>query len=242
MTPDENWSQGRTFFGGLLGAMAVESCYLQMPDLPDLRSAQFSLIAPSTGTLEARPTVLRTGRSTVFMGVDILSDGTVAMRAILTFGDARPSKHALNDLVIEHTTSPAGGVQLFQPPGAPKNTMNFEGRLVGGQAPFSSASTAELEMWLRHRDTRPTRHDVSMVALADASPPAVFSLFSAPAPISTVTWSIDFCGVRPDPLSWFFACTSSDYVDCGYSHQLTRMWDEAGQPVLVSRQMVALFD
>jgi hypothetical protein len=240
--PAESWYQGRTLFGGLVGAFAVEAAQRSVRDLPPLLSAQFTLIGPASGKLEVRPQVLRTGRSTTFVGIDVISGTNVAMRAVLTFGRARPSRHALNLFDVRHTTGPADGVPLFEAPGAPRNTVNFEGRLVGGCAPFSGGREAVLEMWLRHRDVKPVSPAVSLIALADATPPAVFSLFSAPAPISTATWSVDFCATEFDPIGWFYARTSSGFVQDGYSLQTTVMSNPEGHPVLVSHQLVALYD
>jgi len=240
--PDENWGQGRTVFGGLVAAFAVEAARRAFPDLPSLRSAQFTLAGPAQGVLHVRPELIRSGKSTTFIGVDVRANGGIVMRAVLTFGQARPSRHALNLLRAEPFQGPEGGFSLFDSPGAPRNTVNFEGRLVGGHAPFSGAAVPALEMWLRHRETGAVSADVALTALADASPPAVFPLFSAPAPISTVTWTVDFCGADVSPSGWFFARTTSGFVQDGFSFQTTEMYDAAGRPVLVGRQLVALYD
>jgi hypothetical protein len=58
----EDWQQGRTTYGGLAAAICVESARRHFPGLPPLRSAQFSFIGPATGTLTARPQMLRKGK------------------------------------------------------------------------------------------------------------------------------------------------------------------------------------
>lgn len=240
--PDENWGQGRTVFGGLVAALAVEAARRAFPDLPPLRSAQFTLAGPAQGVLHIRSELIRSGKSTTFMGVDVRAGDGIVLRAVLTFGQARPSRHAVNLLRTQPFQGADGGISLFDSPGAPRNTVNFEGRLVGGHIPFSGAAVPALEMWLRHRDTVPVSPEVALTALADASPPAVFPLFSAPAPISTVTWTIDYCGEGVAPLGWFYARTTSAFVQDGFSFQTTEMADAEGRPVLVGRQLVALYD
>ena len=70
VTVNDDWLQGRTIYGGLAGAFCLEATLRQLADLPPLRSAQFAFIGPATGGLRVTPTVLRRGKSTVFVAVD----------------------------------------------------------------------------------------------------------------------------------------------------------------------------
>jgi acyl-CoA thioesterase len=242
VAPDENWIQGRTLYGGLLAALAVEAARRIKPDLPPLRSAQFTFAGPSRGEISLLPTLLRSGRSATFVGVDVESDGALALRATLTFGSARQSRHSFANLPPPQVPPSEAGASVFDMPGAPRSTSNFEGRLVGGSVPFSGAPRPELVLWLRHRGKVSAGSEAALVALADASPPAVFPIFDTPAPISTVTWSMDFAGTADGADGWFLARTDSSHVDSGYSLQTTTMWTIDGRPALVSRQLVALYD
>jgi acyl-CoA thioesterase len=242
VAPDENWIQGRTLYGGLLAALTVEAARRFQPELPPLRSAQFTFSGPSRGEIAIVPALLRSGRSATFVGVDVESDGALALRAILTFGSARQSRHRFVDMPPPGVPPAEAGASVFDMPGAPRSTSNFEGRLVGGEVPFSAAARPELALWLRHRGEVGATSEPALVALADASPPAVFPIFAAPAPISTVTWSMELAGPVDGADGWFLASTESAYVEDGYSLQTTTMWRPDGSPALVSRQLVALFD
>jgi acyl-CoA thioesterase len=240
--PDENWIQGRTTYGGLLAGLAVEAARRLKPELPPLRSAQLTFIAPSCGEIALAPALLRSGRSAAFVGVDVESEGALAVRAMLTFGGARQSRHRLEDMPQPAVPGPDGRPSMFDMPGAPRSSSNFDGRLVGGAAPFSSAERPELVLWLRHRGEVRASGEAALVALADASPPAVFPIFAAPAPISTVTWSMDFADPGAAADGWFLARTNSSHVEDGYSLQTTTMWTVCGSLALISRQLVALYD
>jgi len=126
-------------------------------------------------------------------------------------------------------------------PGAPRSTSNFEGRLVGGGMPFSGSERPEMLLWLRHR-SEVIPGEPALIALADAAPPAVFPMFAAPAPISTVTWSLEFSGEPFEPRGWHLAKTHGDLVGDGYSLQSTVLWNSSGRTMLAARQLVTLYD
>ncbi|TPE63931.1 thioesterase family protein [Sandaracinobacter neustonicus] len=240
-TADENWLQGRTIYGGLIGALSVAAARAELPGLPPLRSAQFVFVGPAAGPVSLHPQLLRQGRSASFVSVDVMADGALSARALLTFAAPRQSRHSFQDLPAPTAPPPDKGFALFDAPGAPRSTSNFDGRFVGGGIPFSGAARPELLLWLRHKNAAP--HDeAALVALADASPPAVFPIFAQPAPISTVNWSIDLFAEPPPPTDWLLTQTSSTHVQDGTSVQLTRMWTADGAPILEARQLVALYD
>ncbi len=94
VTATEDWLQGRTIYGGLTAAFCLESVAQHFDELPPLRSAQFSFVGPASGTVMIRPTILRRGKSTVFVGVDLFGEAGLATRATLCYGMARPSSVA----------------------------------------------------------------------------------------------------------------------------------------------------
>ena len=238
---NESWLQGRTLFGGLVGAFAVSAARAELPGLPPLRSAQIAFIGPAVGALSVRPVLLRQGRSASFVSVDVLADSALCTRALLTFADQRPSRYSFADMPAPNAPPPEAGFPLFEAPGAPRSTSNFDGRFVGGGIPFSGAGRPELLLWLRHKAAAP-HGEAALIALADASPPAVFPIFAQPAPISTVNWTVDLLGPVPHPSDWLLTQTLSPFVASGLSVQTTRIWTVDGAPVLEARQLVALYD
>lgn len=239
----DDWTQGRTAYGGLSGALCVEGAQRALADLPPLRSAQFAFVGPATGQLRIRPTLLRRGKSTAFVGVDLEGEAGLATRALLCFGAARASRLTHPAPHAAKVPPPQACEDFFRhaPPGL-GFAQHFDGRLAQGPLPFSRAGAPDMMLWLRHRDDSLRPSAVALLALADAPPPASLVLFDKPAPISTMTWSID---ILTEDLTtddgWWLVRTSADHVANGYSGQTMAVWNASGAPVAAARQNVAVF-
>ena len=238
----DDWLQGRTVYGGLAAALCLEAAHREFPDLPPLRSAQFSFIGPATGTLQMRPALLRQGKSTAFIGVDLTGDAGLASRATLCFGAARTSAYRHDAITTPDVPPPEQSPTFFRNVPGLNFVQHFDGRLAAGHFPFSRAGEPAMTLWIRHRDTAQKPSIVSLLALADAPPPPAIVMFKTFAPISTMTWSID---VLTDAITtddgWWLVRTSADTVADGYSSQAMTVWNAAGRPVMTSRQSVAVF-
>ncbi len=240
--PDDSWRQGRTLFGGMSAALCYAACERAVPDLPPLRSAQIAYIGPSLGETSLHPTILRRGKSVTFMGCDMLSEGNVATRALFVFGGDR-------DVAFADTAPPPPVVlppdqcQSLWPQGkGPAFAQHVEQRLAGKLRPMSGADTGDLLIWARLRDSQPPPGLVSLVALGDAVPPAPFTRATGPAMISTMTWQFEVADPQAfDPNQWHLIRATDDAIGNGYAGQSMAMWDEAGKPVLLARQSVAIF-
>ncbi|MGB3864448.1 MAG: thioesterase family protein, partial [Xanthobacteraceae bacterium] len=80
------------------------------------------------------------------------------------------------------------------------------------------------------------------LALADGPPPAIITALTGPGVISTMTWSIDLLTDAPGTTDgWWLVRTAADAAADGYSSQVMTVWNAAGQPVMASRQNVAVF-
>jgi len=239
----DDWLQGRTVYGGLAAALCLEAAQRQFPDLPPLRSAQFSFIGPADGQLTIAPILLRKGKSTVFAGVELHGDSGLATRATLCFGAARPSTVSLAASDAMPTKSPENCPSFFDnaPPGL-RFLQHIEGRHAGGALPFSGAAEPMMILWLRHRDSALKPSMVSLLALADAPPPAIVATLTKPGIISTMTWSIDLLSDSIDTDGgWWLIRTASDAAADGYTSQIMTVWNARGRPVMASRQSVAVF-
>jgi acyl-CoA thioesterase len=242
-TVPPDWCQGRTAYGGLSAALAVQAAQSGSGlALPPLRSAHFSFIGPATGDLGFRTQVLRQGKSAVSVSVDVLAGEQVATRAALVFAHPRASRVA-HDFSSRPQAAGPDDCRPFGPEAkqvAPVFAQNFEMRPAGGARPISNAAHPELLWWVRHVDARGIDPAVALVALADAMPPAAITCFVEPAPISTMTWSIDL----PVPATageWYLMRSFSRQAGDGYSFQEMEVWDEHGRSVMWGRQTVAIF-
>ncbi len=237
----QNWQQGRTTYGGLTAALCVEAALRSVAGLPPLRSAQFAFVGPAAGAVRMTSTVLRQGKSTVFIAADLFGAHGLATHATLCFGAERAS--ALSYL---HVPMPAVPAPELCPPlsghTAPDFALQFDYRQAGGAGPTSGAATPALLNWLRHRDENAGLGATSVIALADALPPAAMTMFTQPAPISTMTWSMDiFSTAQASASPWCLIESRADTVGHGYSSQDMTVWNEAGELLMLSRQNVAVF-
>lgn len=239
--PSEDWRQGRTLFGGLSACLAVASAKRAFPDLPPLRSAQLTFIAPVTGGLVIQPRILRAGKSATFVAADGTTETGTALQVTLIFGDARRSSHSYRALPMPPVEPPNALPDLLSESFAPRFTVHFEARIAGGAPPISGAAKPEYLAWLRHRDQSAPDDITSLMALADALPPAALAMFATFAPISTITWFVDILSDRIFGAGWHLMHVEAEIVAEGYSSQRMVLWDATGAPVLIARQNIAIF-
>ena len=238
----DDWKQGRTTYGGLSAALCVEAAQRAFPDAPPLRSGQFAFVGPASGELAIQVKVLRQGKSTLFVAVDLIGEAGVATHGVLTFGAARASVVAYGEVPCPAVARPED-CELFFPAnrqGAPHFSSQFEVRKAGGTRPLAGGEPEYL-LWIRHAD-RAAASLSALIALADMPPPPAMALFPQPGPISTMTWSLDVVGLPEiDDDGWRLMRTRAETISEGYSTQEMHLWDAKGRPLVLARQNVAVF-
>lgn len=238
----ESWMQGRTLYGGLSAAIALTTAQRQHDPLPPLRSAQISFVGPCAGSLTVQTEVLRQGRSVTFINADVHGEKGLATRAVFGFGTARES---MFDQVFMSPPPDLPGPDEAKPffPGerGPAFTANYESRLARGGHPVSSSNEHNHFLWVRHRD-QTAEGMTALLALADMPPPAMLPMFPQMAPISSMTWMLNFLADTPrTDDGWWLLQSRAEHARDGYSSQDMLVWNRAGQPVIAGRQSVALF-
>jgi acyl-CoA thioesterase len=240
----EDWLQGRTSFGGLTAALCLAATERAVPDLPPLRSAQFTFVGPAAGIIEITPRLLRRGKSSVFVAVELRAAGSLATHATFSFGAARESQYSYRSRAMPKAPLP-GTTEAFAPSGRPKFTQHFEGYVAGGQKLVSRAETPEIMLWLRHRDPDGMQSLSGLIALGDMPPIAAYPMLSAPVPVSTVTWSVEIidaaAALRAPSDAWYLVRSVGEDVREGYSVQDMGLWAQDGTLIMLARQTVALF-
>ena len=238
VTPD--WQQGRTTYGGLSAALCLEAALKAVPDAPPLRSGQFAFVGPAAGELSIETKVLRRGKSTLFMTVDLVGEQGPATHGVLTFGAARESAVGYSQVPFPEVARAEDCEPFFPQGGGPGFVGQFEVRIAGGARPLSG-QPPEYLLWIRHRDPA-ARSLAALVALADTPPPPAMTLFPKFAPISTMTWSVDVVGLpAQDDDGWRLLRSRAETITDGYSTQEMFLWDAGGRPLILARQNVAVF-
>ncbi|WP_081076267.1 thioesterase family protein [Burkholderia cepacia] len=241
-TPPASWYQGRTVYGGLLAALALQTALLDsQQDSASLQSAHVSFIAPATKKLLFEPELLRQGRSVSSLSVDCLSDGELAARVALVFTRSRTSEIEHNFLPCPLIKGPMSyhTLNAVDKYAAPDYSHNFEMRPAGSTLPFTGSINPELLFWMRHQDAREVDPTVALIALADGLPPAVTTSLIETAKYRSIAWTLDL--MQPPPVGhWFLMRSFSRQAHNGYSVQDMEIWDESGRLALCGRQTIAI--
>jgi acyl-CoA thioesterase len=231
-----DWMQGRTAYGGLSTALALDAALQVEPDLPPLRSAQISFIGPLAGDVTVTATRLRRGRNAAFVQADVASAAGLGLRATFVFMAAIGSAIAHDAAPRAPRTPPPGDAALYVGP-AEFFTGNFE--FFDDK---SALGPAEWLRWARLRGPDGLDPLVGLMAIADALPPAAFRLSERPVPLSSLTWIANILTPQPSTDDgWWLLHASADRAVDGYSSQRMTIWNAAGEPVVEAMQGVAIF-
>lgn len=237
----ETWMQGRTAYGGLTAALCLEAARPLAPGLP-VRTVQVAFVGPVNGQVTCRAEVLRQGKNTVFASVRMTGEDGVLAEGIMTFGASRQSSLEFADLPAPSVPSPEDVEPYFRNHQGPAFAQNFDMLIAGGSPPLSGAAKADVSLWMRHKDPATEMNATSLLALADAPPPAAMSMFTQPGRISSMTWMAEFLTEDIQTTDrWFLARHVAQTAHNGYSSQEMLLWNKDRQPVMVGRQTIALF-
>ena len=241
LTPE--WTQGRAAYGGWQAALALQAMRTVAGDAP-LRSLQVNFIAPvPVGKVTARAELLRRGKSVTQVEARIGVDGAVAFNAVGIFGAARPSvveQQAVCPAALlagaERTQAPYNAAQM------PVFLQNFQVCWGGGGVPYSGTAHGDAQVYLRMRDDV-IASDAHLVCLADANYPSALTRLSAPVPMSSINWTLEFAApvTDADRAGWFRFDLSMLAARDGYAWENAAIWSESGHLVAMSRQCVAVF-
>lgn len=238
---DESWRQGRSTYGGLTAALCLAAVTAEIPDLPPLRSATVSFVGPAAGAVGVAVKLLRRGKSVVFIEAVLSGEKGVVTHCVFAFGATRASEASAMYLPSPRQPAPED-CDIYIPEGlGPVYLQNFETRLAVGARPFSGDDIHDCFVWARHADAA-ARDYVALMALADVMPPAVTISASTMAPISTVTWLVNFASEKIETREgWYLIRNCAENASEGYSSQEMSIWNADQQLVATMKQSVAIF-
>lgn len=239
----EDWEQGRATFGGVVAALGNEAMRRLVPRDRVLRSLQTTFVGPATpGSWNLSTRILRVGRAVTTTQCEIYTDGELAAVIVGVYGGARTTRVDV-PLAGSPPARPLEQITEVVIPldGAPRFLQHFDLRWIEGPALFSGVRTAG-RAFIRHRDPGPLTES-HVVALADCLPTPAMSMFAAPAPASSLTWTLEFIehgfGFGID--RWWRVEHDIDAAKEGYVSQTGILYNPDGVPAALSRQLVAIF-
>jgi acyl-CoA thioesterase len=247
----DDWLQGRTTFGGLIAALAVQAMLDCSEGAPmPLRALQTNFVGPvGVGELVVQVQLLRVGKNTrqiqaTALQRDALGQMAVAAVLLATFGAPRQS--TLQTLLPTAPAVAVGPEQALRFPYidgvTPGFLRQFDIRWAEGPLPYTGGSGWNTRMYLRLLDATGVHPDVLKTLLADIQQTPVIGQFQTPAPASSVTWALELrptAVVAPDAL-WRIDMDTLAAAE-GYVNQRGMLWTPAGELAALAYQVVAVY-
>lgn len=252
LTIPEGWGQGRATFGGLVGATLLAHALGQTKAADaDVRAMTVNFVGPvEPGAARVVTEVLRQGKNATQVESRLFQndqDGneTVRAAALITLGRARESKAVIPPRASQREFAPVDALesQPFVRDRMPDFLQHLEIRIAQGVGPYRGGSDGDMGGYMRFKEAPRTMDLPRLVTLVDAWPPAPMQVLTEFAPGSSMTWTMDFAGpVAPmTPESFWRYEVTTDHAQDGYGATQARVYDESGNPVVFSRQLVAVF-
>lgn len=238
----EDWMQGRSVFGGLQVALAIQAMRTVVPLTP-LRTVQTTFVGPvGEGRVHIEAKILRSGKSATHVEARIVDGNGVLALVIGVFGAPRTSVVSVTpqrpEVTVEDPTE-----LVFVAGVMPSFTQHFSAKWLRGGLPFTSDRRTEsvLELGIHDQGTTSEGH---VIALADFIPPIALSHLASPAPGSTLTWMIELLADRFEhlPLSGWRVDAELVAARDGYTSQSVMLWGPGGEPIAISRQAMMVFE
>jgi len=240
----EDWSQGRSAFGGIASAFAVTSMRKQLSSPQPMRSLMVSFIAPiPPGEISVTATIQRQGKNVTQMSAEVVAAGQIGLQAMGVFGNPRTALNVPPEDNITPIPRERGVPFAIHAKRLPRFLNYFDGAWVSDGMPFSGTKQRRLSMWVRHKTDTSAFPTEKLVAICDMPPPVILSYFDTPpVPASSLTWALEFV-VAPETIDsdWFYLDYYVEAAADGYTQQSGRIYDESGRLCALSRQCMVYF-
>jgi len=238
LIPD-TWMQGRTAYGGLTAAIALEAALRSQPDLPPLRSAQIAFVGPLAGEVTVKTELLRRGRTAAFIEANVYGDGKLGLKALFVFMIGLDSSIDYAEATRPEVPDFADAAPAMANPDPKFFTSNLSYR---HGLSIEARHTPDFMRWVRLSEREGLHPMVELMAIGDALPPAAMALFAKPGPISSMTWQINLLNAEPATTDgWWLTRSTADLARHGSSSQIMQVWNADREPVITGMQSVAIF-
>ena len=233
------WMQGRTAYGGLTAAIALDAALRSEDDLPPLRSAQIAFVGPVAGEVTVETRLLRRGRTAAFIEASVYCDGKLGTRGLFVFMTNLKSGIDMVDTLPATSIALDEAIPVRPHPDPSFFTNNFEFRYA---APKQDEPAPEFLRWAKLGDRTGLHPAVELMAIGDAMPPAAMMLAKEFGPISSMTWMVNVLSDAPASADgWWLTRSVADYARNGSSNQTMQVWNSSGDLILSGMQSVAIF-
>jgi hypothetical protein len=238
----DSWLQGRSVFGGLQAALMLRAMRGSLPAPAPLRVFQTTFVAPvPAGRVRVRARLLRVGKSATQIEARLVDGNDTLALGVGIFGATRPS---VVRVTPKRPPDPEG--EPFEIPFidglTPKFLQHFHMRWLKGGLLYTGNPTASavISVGMKESVTATEEH---VLAIADAPPPLAMAYLSAPAPGSSMSWTLEMLteSVAELPLHGYRLDAELVAASGGYTSQSVMIWGPHGEPIALSRQSMVVF-
>lgn len=246
---DKSWGQGRTLFGGVSAAIALEKTRQLIEPHRPLRSLAVSFCGATRAEqeFEVSATVLSDGKSISQLNGLVKQDDKVVTQITACYGTERASDIDIQAPLADLPALGEGQRMSYIKGLTPEFVQHIDYEYSRGQFPFSNSKHNELAGWMRFNEPGKAFSDSHLVALIDSWPPVVLQKLKSLAPAATVTWNLEI--VQPLQLlehpiaadDWLYYEAEIKQAHHGYVHTEARIYTASGILIALSRQLVAVY-
>jgi acyl-CoA thioesterase len=248
-TVNSSWGQGRTLFGGMSAALALDGISQQVDSQRPLRSLAVNFTGQALAETPLSITIqpLSNGKSISQINGQVLQNDRVVTQVCACFGVERESSININSPQIELPTLGTHPRLSYMKGLTPEFVQHFEFEYTKGQFPFTNSPLNELAGWVRFKKSGSEFTEAHLIALIDAWPPTVLQKLKGFAPCATVSWNIEI--VQPlslleQPLNaddWLYYEADIKQAHHGYAHTEAKVYTANGTLLALSRQLIAVY-
>ncbi len=243
----ESWTQGRTAFGGLSACLLLAASEGKVSKDKELHSVYTSFIGPLTSNdpFEIEVIILREGKNVVQVLAKAIQKGQVAVLQQSSYGAQRESSLTIDHMprhnmdIPKRATFMEGNLKA-----APNFIQNFDLTISSGSEPYSGSNESHTHGWMRFKEPPKVITNAHIVCLIDTWPPTMAQQLKELAPLSTMSWYLEFINPQAicEPSDWLaYQCDASSAKN-GYGYTDAYIWNSDGEIIAKSHQTVAVFD
>ncbi|ASK89365.1 thioesterase family protein [Sphingorhabdus sp. SMR4y] len=234
----QSWTQGRTAFGGLSGAIAYHAASHIETGLPPLRSAQIAFTGPLFGALTAETTMLRRGKNTAFVQSEIFGDKGLGLHCNFIFAAPRPTDVRTYDIDEPDFPPLPGDADLHSgPPQYFTSNMEYVGKRID-----TSIKTNRLTRWMRLKQRAGLDPMAEILCMCDSLPPSVMGLLDKNAMVSSMNWQVNIIAEELTTQDgWWLIDSRTHHADHGASSQYMSIWNSRRELIATAMQSVAYY-
>jgi acyl-CoA thioesterase len=235
----DGWQQGRGAYGGVVVGLLVRALVEAGGGAFPLRSVSAELVGPTlVGEARVEVESLRRGSGTHTLAARLTQGEELRAHAVAIAGRDRAPDLAWNELAPP-ALPPWQKLPVVPvaPPFGPAFAQHFEYRAAAA-APFAAGPEAITSGWVRPKVPAAVHDAAYLAAIADSWWPAAFTRFTAPRPMSTITFLLQLVH-PPDgldsaaPLAYRARCP---VAHAGHLVEVRELWSPDGRLLALNTQ------